>query len=246
MACCSWWICLGNVCGDTSKECGNAAKTIRRACVSSTVMYLLAILFIISSWFVVVFATSWSSAYYAKHYKPIGTALRLNATRVNATLAAKDAYGAWRSDPVWDFFPMQKRYYLPCFFIHVAIIFAMIQTFSPPSVNKELWGADTEEDEAGCLCCLRAVNFGARACSLIWWLLGASIASGYLLMAISFLDDIDARTHTIVPVAGMAIQCFILSMAMAWVYVGKWISFRDRIRYTRIGADDDDVETKLV
>ena len=246
LTCCSCWICLGKACGETAQDCGSATSTLRRACVSSTVMYILAVLFVIASWILIIFATAWSSAYYSKHYKPTAMALKLNATRANATSAAKDAYAVWKADPIWDFFPMQKRYYLPCFFMHIAIIFAMIQTFETPRVNDELCGVETEEDSAGCLWCLRAVNCCSKACSLIWWLIGASIAIGYLIMAVSFLDDVDSRTHTLVPVSCMAAECCILSMALAWIYIGKWISYRNSIRHTRAGADDEDVETKLM
>lgn len=247
---CGCWICVGNTLGETFQDCASCARALRKSFSNPVAFYIFAVVFWALATCVFFGSSVWSSAYYNKHYAPEYRQLKLNATSkaLNGTALhdAKERLAEWRSNPLWDYFPMQKRYYIPGVFIFLAIVFAGVQTFVRPNFDKDKWGLHTKEDEDSCSCCAYAMVLGARVCALISWVLGGSIAMGYLIMAVTFVDTLEEHKHAMVPVLGTVCQCFLLTMSFVCVLIGKWLAYREAMRHTRDGMDPDEFGEKIM
>lgn len=247
---CGCWICVGRTIGETSQDCASAARALRKSCSNPVAFYIFAVAFWALATCLFFGTAVWSSAYYNKHYAPTYRQLKANATSkaLNGTALqeAKERLAEWRANPLWDYFPMQKRYYIPGVFIFFAIVFAGAQTFVRPNFDKDKWGLTTKEDEDSCTCCAYAMVMGARICALVSWTLGGCIVLGYLIMAVTFIDTLEEHKHAMVPVLGAVCQCFLLTMALVCVFIGKWLAYREVLRHTREGMDEEEFSEKIV
>jgi len=198
---------------------------------------------------ILVVASIWSSAYYSAHYAPIEKALKTNVTKLNGTAQqqAKDALKEWQSNPIHSYFPMQVRYWFPLLCGIMAVFFSYIQVPGRiTSVNEELLDTPGDEDERrSCLCWLNTLNMLARLSAGGCYILCLSFSWGYYIMAATFIENTHENRHALVPVYSVMLQLFFVTMSITLMLFGKWVSYKDAIRYSREGMPDDDAMDKM-
>lgn len=245
---CGCFVFSGKLCGSFWRDSASCCKDSRRAfCGGSTAMFILSVALVMLAFCVLVGGSVWSSAYYGRHYAREAKMLKANASKINATHAAKEAWNAWKEDPVRDYFPMQPRYWLPFFMGIVAVVASALQVPGRiTSVNSDMLDDPNDEEEKRyCLCQLNCFNRMAQLSIGVAYILDLSFSWGYFIMATTFIEDTEERSHLFVPVYSVMAQLFIMSFAILFMSFSKWIAYKEAMRYTRGDMPDDDAMEKM-
>lgn len=248
MTFCGCFVFCGKGCASFWKDSAACCKDSRRAfCCSAMVMYMLAIMLVFLAFCVLIGAGVWSSAYYKTHYDREAKSLKFNATKVNATQDAKDAYKRWKEDPMWDYFPMQPRYWFSFFLGLISITAAFIQTPGRiTTVYPDLLDDPTDDAEKrSCLCQLNLFNRLTQVVMGVAYILDLCFSWGFLIMASTFIEDNeDGNWHLFVPVYSAMFQFMVVSLAIVCASFGKWLAYKEAMRFTRGDMPDDEALEK--
>jgi hypothetical protein len=196
---------------------------------------------------IIIGAGAWSSAYYRAHYEREAKMLKANATKVNATLDAKEAYKQWKADLIWGYFPMQPRYWFPFFLGVVAIVAAFVQTPGRiTTVHSDLLNDPNDDAEMrSCLCQLNIFNRLTQVVMGVAYVLDMCFSWGFLIMASTFIEEKeDGNWHLFVPVYSVIIQFTLTSLAIVCTSFGKWLAYKEAMRYTRGDMPDEEALEK--
>lgn len=248
MTFCGCFVFCGKSCSSFWKDTATCFRDSRRAfCCSAVAMYILCVMLLLLAFASMCGVSIWSSAYYKRHYYRDEKILRVNATKINATQAAKDEYKEWKDRPEWDYFPMQPRYWVTYMLGIISIAAAFIQTPGRVvRVSDDLLDDPHDDGERQhCLCQLNCFNRLTQVTLGVAYILDMSFSWGFFIMASTFIDEPEENRHLFVPVYSVMAQLLIMSVAVVCMLFGKWIAYKEAMRYTRGDMLDDDAVEKL-